>query len=176
MLICIHQAPSKELFAEGLCLKKYVTESIGNALVRKDGRMFRREIDTMGEAGRGGTFINLEEKVASLFQPDTILPSQFFEAHRKKKYLEGEKRLMFAVLDDAIARFQNSLLPRDTKEKAQFREAENWIVKKDGDWLFSFENVCEYLELDPNTLRKKLFRRRDDEISRGAREHKRKSI
>jgi hypothetical protein len=45
--------------------------------------------------------LSVEERVASLFQQDTLLPAQYFETFRRKFYLEPEKRLMLAILDDA---------------------------------------------------------------------------
>ena len=52
------------------------------------------------------TGLSVEEKVSSLFQPDTLLPAQYFETFRRKSHLEPEKRLMLAVLEDAVACFQ----------------------------------------------------------------------
>ena len=52
------------------------------------------------------TRLSVEEKVASLFQPDTLLPVQYLETFRRKAHLEPEKRLMLSVLEDAIACFQ----------------------------------------------------------------------
>jgi len=104
------------------------------------------------------TGLSVEEKVASLFQPDTLLPAQYLETFRKKGYLEPEKRLMLAVLEDAIACFQKYLFSRDGRGRALFREAEEWIVEEGSDWLFSFENICEVLALDPQYVRQGLLR------------------
>ncbi|TAJ98364.1 hypothetical protein EPO44_11760 [bacterium] len=104
------------------------------------------------------TGLSVEEKVASLFQPDTLLPAQYLETFRKKGYLEPEKRLMLAVLEDAIACFQKYPFARDSKGRALFREAEEWIVEEGSDWLFSFENICEVLALDPQYVRQGLLR------------------
>ena len=50
----------------------------------------------------------LDEKLPSLFEPDTLLPIQYFEALRKKHLLEGEKRLVLSVLEDAIECFMKT--------------------------------------------------------------------
>jgi len=47
----------------------------------------------------------LEEELASLFQPDTIVSAEYFEIYRRRAGLEPEKKLMFAVLLDAIGCF-----------------------------------------------------------------------
>ena len=52
----------------------------------------------------------LDERLPGLFEPDTLLPIQYFEAMRKKHLLEGEKRLILSVLEDAIECFMTSPL------------------------------------------------------------------
>lgn len=101
--------------------------------------------------------LSLEERVASLFQPDILLPAQYFETFRRKAPLEPEKRLMLAVLEDAIACFQKYLFARDTKGRSLFREAEEWILEEGSNWLFSFENICEVLGFSPKYVRRGLL-------------------
>ena len=76
------------------------------------------------------TGLSMEERVTSLFQPDTLLPEQYLETFRRKLHLEPEKKLMLAILEDAIACFQKYILARDGKGKALFREAEEWCKKR----------------------------------------------
>ena len=104
------------------------------------------------------TGLSVEEKVTSLFQPDTLLPAQYLETFRRKAPLEPEKRLMLSVLEDAVACFQKHLFSRDPRGRALFRDAEEWIVEEGSDWLFSFENICEVLGLDPQYVRQGLLR------------------
>jgi hypothetical protein len=92
------------------------------------------------------------------FQPDSLLSAQYFETLHRKTILEPEKRLMFAILEDAIDCFQNNLLRPSLKSRRLFQEAEKWIVEVDGDWIFSFENVCEALGLNPAYVRQGLLR------------------
>ncbi len=65
---------------------------------------------------------------------------------------------MFAVLLDAIECFQKYPVLHDEYENRLFREAENWILDNDREWLFSFINICEALTIDPHYLRKGLLR------------------
>jgi len=63
---------------------------------------------------------------------------------------EGVRRLMAAVLEDAI-----------TAMRAGGRassQARHWLLSNDREWLFSFESLCEALGIDPNELRRNLFR------------------
>ena len=110
-----------------------------------------------------------EGRVASLFQPDTLLPEQYFATFRRKTHLEPEKRLMLAVLEDAVVCFQKHVLAQNRRGKAAFREAEDWILEQGSDWLFSFEDICEVLGLDPDYIRQALLswkERRLAELSR----------
>jgi hypothetical protein len=99
------------------------------------------------------TGLSMEERVTSLFQPDTLMPEQYLETFRRKLYLEPEKKLLLAVLEDAIACFQKYLFAKDGKGRALFLEAEEWILDEDTDWLFSFANLCEMLGFEPSYLR-----------------------
>jgi hypothetical protein len=111
------------------------------------------------------TGLSVEEKVGSLFQPDTLLSAQFFETFRRKTPLEPEKRLMLAVLEDAVACFQKYVHARDNRGKTMFREAEEWIMEKNNDWLFSFEMICETLGLNPDYVRQGLMRWKETNLS-----------
>ncbi len=98
-----------------------------------------------------------EEKMGSLFQPDTLLPYQYLDTVSRKAHLESEKRLMLAILEDAIACFQKYIFARDGRGKGIFREAEDWILEENSDRLFSFENICEVLGFNPKYVRKGLL-------------------
>ena len=75
----------------------------------------------------------------------------------KKDIREGEEKLMLAVLQDAVECFQIYLLAETQREKRLFREAEDWILETDSSWLFSFENICETLQLNPGYIRQGLL-------------------
>ena len=109
--------------------------------------------------------LSMEEGVASLFQLDTLLPAQYFETFRRKVHLEPEKRLMLAVLEDAVACFQKYILARDGKGKALFRETEEWMMERNSDRLFSFENICEVLGFNPEYVRQGLLRWKETKLA-----------
>lgn len=100
--------------------------------------------------------LNMEERVSSLFQPDTLLPEQYLDTFRRKVHLEPEKKLLLAILEDAIACYQKYLFARDSKGKGLFREAESWVGEKGNEAVFSFDSVCEMLGFDPEYLRRGL--------------------
>jgi len=71
----------------------------------------------------------------------------------KKNIREGEERLMLAVRQDAVECFQTYVLATKPREKRLFQEAEDWILEKNSDCFFSFENICETLQLHPDYIR-----------------------
>lgn len=108
-----------------------------------------------------------DDRIASLFQPDTLLSAQYFDNLRRKMLLEPEKRLMLAILEDGVHCYRDNLNATRGKRKRHFDDAAAWIVATDGDWIFSFENVCETLGLNPQYLRQGLLRwkeRRSDKL------------
>jgi hypothetical protein len=80
-----------------------------------------------------------------------------FEAVYKKTIREGEERLMFAVLENAVEYFQKYVLARKPSGKQLFREAEEWFLDKENEALYSFENICDTLGLHPDPIRKGLM-------------------
>ena len=88
-----------------------------------------------------------------MFQPDVLLPSQFFAAMRKKVPQEPEYRLIVAVLQDAIDCFQKHLFAREHKARLLFEDAVEWIASDDREWPYSFISICEVLNLNPDYLR-----------------------
>jgi hypothetical protein len=99
-----------------------------------------------------------EETVASLFGPEVVLPSQFSEQAGLKHSDRGEKRLMLAVLEEAVASFQRHAGAKTRHGQRVFREAEEWIESTDDSWPFAFENICHALDIEPEFLRRGLQR------------------
>ncbi len=106
-----------------------------------------------------------EEKLTSLFQPDTLLLAQYFETLRNKAQLEPHKKLMVAILEDGIKCFQDNVLARSGRRKRLFEEAEQWILEVGDDWIFSFENICEALGLNPQYVRRGLLRWKERKLT-----------
>jgi hypothetical protein len=90
---------------------------------------------------------------SSLSQPDTLLTAEYLETIRRKSHLEPEKRLMLAILEDAVSCFQENVDAQTIRKRALFKDTLNWIQEERNPWGFSFENVCEHLEIDPGYLR-----------------------
>jgi hypothetical protein len=116
--------------------------------------------------------INIEDKIISLFEPDTLLSAQYLENFRSKT-LEPEMRLMLAVLEDAIDCFQANVMAQSGRGKKLFNEAEDWIMEKENDWIFSFGSVCEFLKFNPEYLRRGLLRWKEKKLAPNPTPHSR---
>jgi len=66
--------------------------------------------------------------------------------------LSPERELMLHVLKEA----KDNL----TAKKQSLREdAYRWFAEKDSTWFFSFRSICEQMDVDPGSTRRKIFRR-----------------
>lgn len=110
------------------------------------------------EYARERSALTLDEKISSLFQPDTLLSAQYYGNQRRRNLLQPEMQLTLAILEDAINCFRDNLLAESAKGQKLFNEAEEWILDESGDWIFSFRNVCELLGFDPAYMRQGLLR------------------
>ena len=99
-----------------------------------------------------------DERVSSLFQPDSLLSTQYFENLRRQTLFEPEKRLMLAILEDGIHCYFDNFHASGSKKKRLFDDAAAWIVERNGDWVFSFESVCDALGLNSAYVRQGLLR------------------
>lgn len=117
-----------------------------------------------GEEKEDQSTPSMHDNIVSLFQPDSVVTFQYFDNLRRKTLLEPEKRLMLAILEDAINGFQDNVLAESGKARKLFQEAEEWILEGDNDWIFCFENICEVLGFDPRYLRLGLLRWKQQQL------------
>jgi hypothetical protein len=67
-----------------------------------------------------------------------------------------ERRLVLAVLEDAISIFLRPTGRRSARDARLEVEVEAWLAADDPSWPLSFVNVCAVLELSPECLRRAL--------------------
>ena len=114
--------------------------------------------------------MSVPKSLSNPFHADTILPVQFFEnLQHRSPTKTGEYRLLVAVLQDAVDRFQKYVLD----DALDCAEAEEWIMRMDPAFedktvvpRFSFEFVCAVLDLNPDYLRGGLCRWRETQLKR----------
>jgi hypothetical protein len=79
--------------------------------------------------------------------------SSVVAALTKLHYDQGEKRLMLAVLLDALDIIVTYNAGRRSQSWGEYQAALQWVMAEDHLWPFSFENICHALDLDCNKLR-----------------------
>jgi hypothetical protein len=89
-----------------------------------------------GSANRGPVDVSV---------PDIVLPEQFFVRETFGLPDSPEKRLMFAVLLDAITQLRQ-------RDSTRAIEAEHWIRDEADEGVFSFANVCGVLGFEARSL------------------------
>ena len=111
----------------------------------------------------------MDERIGSLFQPDTLLGEDYAANFRRKIPLEPERTLLLAVLEDGIRCFQENLFAVSGKRRTLFDEAKEWLFSDDGNWFCSFVSICTLLNLEPSYIRRGL---REWEMIEGKAMHK----
>lgn len=96
------------------------------------------------------------DPLGNVFEPDVMLPSQFFS--RECGLTGGERRLMVALLSDGIQSYiENALQPTRRRSPKQ-EEALAWVDTHDESYVFGFDSVCRSLGIEPEYLRRGLTR------------------
>jgi hypothetical protein len=72
---------------------------------------------------------------------------------------QPERRLMLAVLEDAIEAYLGNAGALRGIRRARFREAASWFRSEDTEWPFSFVNICDACGLAADVIRRQLGRR-----------------
>lgn len=109
--------------------------------------------------------LRLPNRVFSLFEPDALLPIQYLDLFRRRFPIEPEKRLMWAILEDAVEGYRSHFSGRG-KPIGELRELECWIRDRDQRWLYSFDNICEMLGIEPQYLRRGLLEWKEKQLAR----------
>lgn len=142
--------------------KYYIKLLARKAKARSAGKMWTSPIpndDTLYGAGD------------NLIIPNAVIPETFFDSMRNTTAFEPERRLMLAVLKDAVMSY-NLALSKVPKNRAAsgkvsrsarnqilrrekfIEECEEWFSGSEGSWPFNFENICGALDITPSYLRK----------------------
>ena len=100
-----------------------------------------------------------DDFLARILEPDIFLPSQFYGSAGLSRQLEGEKRLMIAILKDAVECLEKYRGSRTSVGRCLYQGAIEWVEEDSTDWLFSFMNICDFLGFDPQYMRQVLLKR-----------------
>ena len=91
--------------------------------------------------------------IDSILQPEILTPSQYYDSHTGTRSNDPIGRLMLAVLTDAVVSYQKTAGSGTRKGARLFAELEDWFFTAGGDDPFSFESICDALNIDFRALR-----------------------
>jgi len=95
--------------------------------------------------------------LSARFEPDFLVPVKFFDLTRRRSMIDGETRLVFAVLEDAVRCYVKTVDSARRCDREQFDEVQRWFNAEAGIRSpFSFEYVCDVLGIEPMALRARL--------------------
>ena len=92
------------------------------------------------------------------FQPGTLLPAQWYRNVGIDSSHAPERRLLLAILEEALATLQRYVLDDRRRGRRLYREAEQWVLSNDISWPCTFCNICDTLGIDPVYLRHGVMR------------------
>lgn len=98
-------------------------------------------------------------------EQDILTSFEYLKTFQRRDHMLPEMKLMFAVLTNAIECMQKYAGAESRRCRKIFQEAEAWIFSGKSQAIYSFEYVCEALQLDPSYLRKGLMRWRGSQPS-----------
>ena len=111
------------------------------------------------------TIVNYMEQFDDAYsQAGAVLPLQFHYG-RGTAMTDPVRRLMVAMLVDAIRCFQNKLGKRQLVKRQELAEVQSWIFSDKDNGFFSFGAVCEALGIDPKAIRKALVHWADKKLA-----------
>jgi hypothetical protein len=89
-----------------------------------------------------------------LLQADASLPAQYWDTVARKDQLEPEKKLLLAVLENAIRTYRQYIFT----PSRLLREVEDWLFEENKASPFSFETICDALGLSVECVRRGILR------------------
>jgi hypothetical protein len=104
-----------------------------------------------------------EDLGSATFHDDTLIHAEYHDQLRRSQ-LDPEKRLMLAILQDAVVCYRRNSAAQLGKRRQLFLEVESWIKDQESDYLFSFNNICEALGINQDYLMHGLSRTRDPDV------------
>ncbi|MGA9725628.1 MAG: hypothetical protein WBQ86_24460 [Candidatus Binatus sp.] len=113
----------------------------------------RKNIETAGRHSATGYEKGLDTGL--------LLPVQYADLIRRNHVIEGELKLLLAVLEDAIRCYLRNVNAGDGERRRDFVEVRNWFeaggrasaARPD---IFSFDNLCAALGIEPRYLLERL--------------------
>jgi hypothetical protein len=126
--------------------------------------MVREAASGMKHAAVGAEFARPDPWLTDAIAPDFLVPAQYYDLIRRRSRIDGEMRLIFAVLEDAVRCYVRGATSTSRSEREHRDEVIEWFSTADASHVpFSFGYVCDVLGIQPADLRASLdFLRPED--------------
>lgn len=86
--------------------------------------------------------------------PIQLIPAYQHNAHPPSSKIEtSAHHIARRILDDALDTLMRYAPPTTLKGERLYRDTQRWILSAERQWLFSFENCCHILNLNPTWIR-----------------------
>lgn len=115
----------------------------------------RRESHTAGGAGTRAES-NPKAIRAEVDGVFPLMPQQYYDLISRRRIIDGERRLMFAVFEDAIRSYVMCMTAKSQARRREFEEVRTWMDLRGHHSVFSFDSLCELFEVDADLLRRQL--------------------
>lgn len=92
------------------------------------------------------------------FRIDNLIRGKSQDRYENKYFRDPVIRLMLAVLEDAVNCYVKFHDSKSRRGQRIFREAKEWFFSDDNNWLFSYENICDLVGINPSYLRNGMLR------------------
>jgi len=89
--------------------------------------------------------------------PETMVPEQFARLWHKTRALQPEKRLAFSVLTEAVIDLRKYRFAKRRRNQRLYMEAYKWVASENRAWEYSFANLCDLFDLNPEAVRNELL-------------------
>jgi hypothetical protein len=85
-----------------------------------------------------------------------VMPGQYADLVRRNHTIEGELKLLLAVLEDAIRCYLRNVNAQEGERRRDFLEVRSWfegnLTSDRRADIFSFDNLCAALGIEPRDL------------------------
>jgi hypothetical protein len=85
---------------------------------------------------------------------DPMTPDQYYDMVARRGPQDGETRLLFAVLEDAIRCY--AIAKNSTTGFHRREEVQRWVNTRGDHDIFSFDSICAVFSIQPEMLRNQL--------------------
>lgn len=89
--------------------------------------------------------------------PEAALPAQFHDIWHRTRAISAERSLVLSVMWQAIIDLRKHRFAKRRQHQRLYIEAYKWVASNDQSWEYSFVNLCELINLDPDRLRAELL-------------------